>query len=214
MAGLAVLRKGLIGIVLPGMVFLGRAVVSHRLDWLVKALSLPGLFIFAIIALPWLFLVEHHYSGIINYFFVHHHFDLYLQTRFNNAHGAWFFPAVLLVGMLPWTVAPLIHWRSFLQASASPLRSLGFVWFAVVLIFCLRTIQTRRIHISIASRLLDQCWALVCDISTSIRNSNYRWDYLCGCGLHSSVRRSRRTDKSSQKVRAANCACPRYRLCR
>jgi 4-amino-4-deoxy-L-arabinose transferase-like glycosyltransferase len=134
-AGLAVLAKGLIGIVLPGMVFVGWAVVSRRLDWLVKALSLPGLLLFAIIALPWFILVERHYSGFINYFFVYHHFDRYLQSGFNNAHGVWFFPAVLLVGMLPWTVAPLFHWRSFLQASASSLRSLGFVWFAVILIF-------------------------------------------------------------------------------
>jgi len=50
-------------------------------------------------------------------------------------HGMWFFPAVLLVGMLPWTVAPLFHWRSVMQTSASSLRSLGFVWFGVVPIF-------------------------------------------------------------------------------
>ena len=118
-----------------GMVFVGWAVVSRRLDWVVKAVSLPGLLLFAVIALPWFFLVEHHYSGFINYFFVHHHFDRYPQSGFNNAHGMWFFPAVLLVGMLPWTVAPLFHWRSFLQASASSLRSLGFVWFGVVLVF-------------------------------------------------------------------------------
>ena len=134
-AGLAVLAKGLIGIVLPGMVFVGWAVVSRRFDWLVKALSLPGLLLFAIIAVPWFFLVERHYPGFISYFFVYHHFDRYLQSGFNNAHGVWFFPAVLLVGMLPWTIAPLLHWRSFLQAPASSLRSLGFVWFVVVLIF-------------------------------------------------------------------------------
>ena len=134
-AGLAVLAKGLIGIVLPGMVFVGWAAVSRRLDWLVKALSLTGLLLFASIALPWFFLVERHYSGFISYFFVYHHFDRYLQSGFNNAHGLWFFPAVLLVGMLPWTVAPLFHWRSVLQVSASSLRSLGLVWFVIVLIF-------------------------------------------------------------------------------
>jgi 4-amino-4-deoxy-L-arabinose transferase-like glycosyltransferase len=134
-AGLAVLAKGLIGIVLPGMVFVGWAVASRRLDWLVRALSLPGLLVFGIIALPWFYLVESHYAGFINYFFVHHHFDRYLQPGFNNAHGVWFFPAVLLGGMLPWTVAPLLNWRSFRQASASSLRSLGVVWFVVILIF-------------------------------------------------------------------------------
>ena len=52
-------------------------------------------------------------------------------------HGMWFFPAVLLVGMLPWTVAPLFHWRSVMQTSASSLRSLGFVWFVVLIFFSL-----------------------------------------------------------------------------
>jgi 4-amino-4-deoxy-L-arabinose transferase-like glycosyltransferase len=134
-AGLAVLAKGLIGILLPGMVFVAWAVASRRLDWLVKAFSLPGLLLFGIIVLPWFILVERRYPGFINYFFVYHHLDRYLQSGFNNAHGPWFFPAVLFVGLLPWTVAPLLHWRPFLRVPASSLRRLGFVWFVVVLVF-------------------------------------------------------------------------------
>jgi 4-amino-4-deoxy-L-arabinose transferase-like glycosyltransferase len=136
-AALAVLAKGLIGVALPGLVFVIWALASRRPDWLLEAISPLGLLAFAIIVLPWFVAVEQEFPGFIQYFFGHHHFQRYVDTGFNNARGIWFYPVVLLVCMLPWTVAPLMHWRTALKAPAErgSLRLLGLIWFAVVLVF-------------------------------------------------------------------------------
>lgn len=136
-AGLAVLAKGLIGVVLPGMVFVAWSIFARRPDWIARAVSPIGIPIFFIIVIPWFLAVEQKFPGFLRYFLVYHHFERFLAPGFNNAQGPWFYPAVLLVGMLPWTVAPLLHWRSSFKspASSAGLRALGIIWFAVVVVF-------------------------------------------------------------------------------
>jgi hypothetical protein len=81
--------------------------------------------------------VEQEFAGFVRYFLAYHHFERFLGTGYNNPQGLWFYPVVLLVGMLPWTVPPLVHWRSTIAVPTrgSPFRMLGLVWFATILVF-------------------------------------------------------------------------------
>jgi hypothetical protein len=87
--------------------------------------------------LPWFIAVEHQFPGFTWYFITYHHFQRFAGTGFNNPEGLWFYPAVLFIGMLPWSVAVLTSWRSSLAQSIrqDPMRLLGPVWFTVVLVF-------------------------------------------------------------------------------
>lgn len=98
---LAVLSKGLIGIVLPGLVVLPWLIVQRRWRAVAQTLHPAGLAAFAVIALPWMLLMQQRYPGFFDYFIIEQHFHRYTEARFNNAQPMWFFLAVLPLATLP-----------------------------------------------------------------------------------------------------------------
>ena len=100
-AAAGVLAKGLIGIALPGVVILTWLAVTQRLHLLVRLFFLPGILVFLGITLPWFLLMEQHYHGFLNYFFIHHHFQRFTGTDFNNQQPFWFYVPALLLLTLP-----------------------------------------------------------------------------------------------------------------
>jgi 4-amino-4-deoxy-L-arabinose transferase-like glycosyltransferase len=109
-AALATLTKGLIGIVIPGMV-LGAWMLATR-DWrdwrdwrLIRlALSPAGIALFLAIAVPWHLLVSRANPEFAWFYFVHEHFLRYTTKVHKRYEPIWFFVPILLAGMLPWTV--------------------------------------------------------------------------------------------------------------
>lgn len=137
--GLGVLSKGLMGLALPaGIVFLHLA-FTRRLSAL-KQLRIPtGLLLIAIMTLPWFWGVAHENPGFWHYYFVVQQFERYLTADFNGHHGLWFYPAVILVGILPWTGyflgAFFSESRNILQKKAPPLITFLWTWVWFILIF-------------------------------------------------------------------------------
>jgi 4-amino-4-deoxy-L-arabinose transferase-like glycosyltransferase len=136
-AALGVLAKGLIGIVIPGLVFTLWALVTRRPRALLDAIQLRGLLLLALIAAPWFVLVEQRLPGFLHYFFVHNHFERYAESSFNNPRPLWYYPAVLFGGTLPWILALVAAVRAARTGSAQPswLPLLGLVWAVAVLVF-------------------------------------------------------------------------------
>ncbi|MFG6489925.1 glycosyltransferase family 39 protein [Roseateles sp. BYS78W] len=99
--GFALLSKGLIGVVLPGLVVLPWLVVQRRWADIRFALHPLALGVFAAIALPWMLAMQQRFPGFFDYFIVEQHFRRYTEARFNNAQPWWFFLAVLPLGTLP-----------------------------------------------------------------------------------------------------------------
>ena len=93
--GLALLSKGLIGVVLPGLVVLPWLLLKRRWADLRLALHPLGLAVFAAVALPWMLAMQQRYPGFFDYFIVEQHFHRYTEARFNNAQPWWFFLVVL-----------------------------------------------------------------------------------------------------------------------
>lgn len=113
---LAVLSKGLVGVVLPGIVLLAYLVIER--DWkLLGRLSLiRGGLVFLVIVLPWFVVVQLRNPEFFQFFFLREHFARFALNEHHRT-GAWYyFIAVLLVGSLPWTFgylnAFLNSWRS------------------------------------------------------------------------------------------------------
>jgi 4-amino-4-deoxy-L-arabinose transferase-like glycosyltransferase len=99
---LGVLSKGLIGLLLPGLVlFLW---IAYTWQWR-KILALPwvsGLLLFAVVTLPWFVLAAREHPDMLAYMFGKHQFGRYTATTFNNARPWWFYGVAVTVLLFPW----------------------------------------------------------------------------------------------------------------
>lgn len=103
LCALAMLAKGLIGIVLPALV-IGPWLLAQRRWRQVLALLHPlGLLGFALVGLPWFVAMQWRYPGFFDYFVIEQHFRRFAQTNFNNVHGVWFFLVAMPLLTLPWS---------------------------------------------------------------------------------------------------------------
>jgi 4-amino-4-deoxy-L-arabinose transferase-like glycosyltransferase len=102
--GLAVLSKGLIGLVLPALVIGPWLLVQRRWRDVLWLLHPLGLVVFAAVALPWMLLMQQRYAGFFDYFIIEQHFRRYATSGFNNQQGPWFYFAVLPFLTLPWAL--------------------------------------------------------------------------------------------------------------
>ena len=102
---LAILSKGLIGVLLPGAVLVLYTLIQR--DWaLWKRLYIgSGLLVFAAVVLPWFILVQIRNPEFFDFFFVVQQFRRYLTPEQNRPGPFYYFVPVLLLGFLPWLAA-------------------------------------------------------------------------------------------------------------
>jgi 4-amino-4-deoxy-L-arabinose transferase-like glycosyltransferase len=99
---LAVLTKGLVGILLPGLIIFCWVLLIN--DWrLLTKIYLPsGMAIFLVIAVPWHVMVARSNPEFTYFYFVHEHFLRYLTKIHSRYEPPWFFIPVLIFGLFPW----------------------------------------------------------------------------------------------------------------
>ncbi|MET0731578.1 MAG: glycosyltransferase family 39 protein, partial [Casimicrobiaceae bacterium] len=99
---LAVLSKGLVGLVIPAATIFLHCLV-HR-DWrLLRRLEWGrGLAVFLLIAAPWFILVSRENPEFARFFFIHEHFERFLMPGHRRVEPWWYFPVLVFVGLLPW----------------------------------------------------------------------------------------------------------------
>ena len=137
---LAFLSKGLVGILIPGAVAL--LYILLRRDWglMLRAKPWWTLSALAVLAAPWVVLVEQRNPGFAQFFFIHEHFTRFLTKVHQRYQPPWFFIPVLLLGFMPWT--PLLpalvrgSWRDARSGNATSTLLViwvlfGFVFFSV-----------------------------------------------------------------------------------
>ena len=136
---LAVLTKGLIGVLIPGatLVLYG---LWQRDREIFKRLNIRwGLPLFAMIAVPWFILAARANPEFLRFFFIREHFQRFLTPIEQRSEPWWFFIAVLTVGVLPWLPEALralaLHWReSVPRGRFDPARVL-WIWCVFVMVF-------------------------------------------------------------------------------
>jgi len=104
LAALAVLAKGLIGIVLPMLVVGPWLLAQRRWRCVARLLHPAGLALFAALALPWMLAMQARFPGFFDYFIVEQHFRRFASATFNNVHPVWFYALVLPALTLPWAL--------------------------------------------------------------------------------------------------------------
>lgn len=101
--GLAVLTKGLIGIVLPAGIIFWYLLLDRRWELLAKIPWVSGLLLFLLITVPWFALVSIINPEFPHFFFIHEHFQRYTTEVHSRSQPFWFFLPILLLTMLPWS---------------------------------------------------------------------------------------------------------------
>jgi 4-amino-4-deoxy-L-arabinose transferase-like glycosyltransferase len=135
---LAVLSKGLIGVVLPAAVLFIWLIIEQRFKAVLTLLWLPGIAAFFAIAAPWFVAMQYQFPGFYDYFFIYHHFQRFAATGFNNAQPFYFYPVVITVLALP---SSLILLRLFKRSAwGRTVQPKGFgplmwVWLLLVVVF-------------------------------------------------------------------------------
>ncbi|MCR4337457.1 MAG: hypothetical protein NUV91_06600, partial [Candidatus Omnitrophica bacterium] len=103
-AALAVLTKGLLGIVFPSVsvvLFLG---IKKDLKYFFNKNFLKGLLIFLVLALPWyLYMINTFGNAFISEFFQNDHIRRITAAEHPSNDKWYFYPATMLLGTFPWS---------------------------------------------------------------------------------------------------------------
>lgn len=111
---LAVLTKGLAGIVLPAGTIGLWLFFTGKWRALKPLYLIPCLLIFAVIVLPWHIFVAQKNPEFFNFYFIHEHFTRYLTTVHRRFQPFWFFVPTFLIGFLPWSLFLPKAFKSFI----------------------------------------------------------------------------------------------------
>ena len=134
---LAVLSKGLIGIVLPAATV--ALYVLVRRDWaLLRRLEIVrGTALFLVLTAPWFVVVSMRNPEFAHFFFVQEHFQRFTTTIHHRVHPAWYFIPVLAGGVVPFLFVIAAAWWAALRRPGpgfSPSLFLA-LWALVVFVF-------------------------------------------------------------------------------
>jgi 4-amino-4-deoxy-L-arabinose transferase-like glycosyltransferase len=144
--GLAVLAKGPVGVVLPGLTVLAFLLYQGQLKTVLKEMHVVwGSLWFLAIAVPWYILViQANGQAYIDSFFGYHNFQRF--TSVVNGHSApgYFYFIVVLLGFFPWSIylpnamARLRFWRRRRwqqQPRSQQLGLFALTWFVAIFAF-------------------------------------------------------------------------------
>lgn len=97
------LIKGLVGLIIPGMVCFFYLLLSRRWFVLGRLYLLPGVIGYLALVVPWYLWAESRNPGYLRYYFWEEHFVRYLTDEFNRSKDWYYFSGVLALGFAPWT---------------------------------------------------------------------------------------------------------------
>jgi 4-amino-4-deoxy-L-arabinose transferase-like glycosyltransferase len=133
--GAATLIKGLIGVVLPGMIFFVYLLLTHRWSSLRRIYLIPGALIFLAIVLPWYLQADARNVGYLRYFIWDEHFGRFTSENFDRAEPWYYFILVGLVGFFPWTLLLPFVVREYLKKSLDDKSLFLMLWVCLPFVF-------------------------------------------------------------------------------
>lgn len=136
-AASAFLTKGLIGILIPGMILLPWLLYTRQYKRIPAFFNPFALLFLAVLTLPWLYQMQQIYPDFLHYFFIDQQFNRFHSNQFNNKQSWFFYLVILLVSLLPWLLT--LRWtglRTMLQQQRlNPVGQLLIWWLVSVVIF-------------------------------------------------------------------------------
>lgn len=197
--GLAVLSKGLIGVLLPGAVLVLYTLLFR--DWrLWTRLYLgSGLLILLAISVPWFVLVQLHNPEFFHFFFIYQQFTRFLTSELHRPGPWWYFVPIVLLGIVPWLgglFAGLVHGlrqpalrsSTFAPAQARTLHAHAVLLIWAVFIFLFFSVSKSKLP-SYILPIFPALALLIGDQLDKARNRALRWQFavLALLGLAAAV---------------------------
>jgi 4-amino-4-deoxy-L-arabinose transferase-like glycosyltransferase len=101
---MAVMTKGLIGIIFPFLVLFLWCAIVGRWKYL-KKITLSGATLLAVVlSIPWFILMERTHPGFSKYFFYQEHVLRYATNYAQRPGSFFYFPLVFIAGIFPWLI--------------------------------------------------------------------------------------------------------------
>ncbi len=162
-AALAVLAKGPVGIIIELLAIVAFLLVTGERAALRSFLVHPWWLAFLAIAAPWYVYATLTYGrAFTGEFFIHDNWDRILRAEHTNFDNQYFYPAVIVVGMFPWT--PLLALLGAGWKKHRPLVTFLGMWLlAVYVIFAIA-------HSKLASYILPLFPALAVVLALSLES--------------------------------------------
>lgn len=138
-AALAVLTKGLIGLLFPLMIIGSWLLLLNQWYRLKKIPLLTSFVIFFLIAAPWHLIVGHRHPEFYFFYFVEQHFMRYTTKNIGHYQPVWFFIPYFLIGFFPWSVfLPQTLKKIFAEKKISPYFTINMfflLWAILIFLF-------------------------------------------------------------------------------
>jgi 4-amino-4-deoxy-L-arabinose transferase-like glycosyltransferase len=104
-AALAVLSKGLVSVVLPGITLLMYVLIRRNGAILRRINFVFGVALFGLITMPWFVAVQLRNPEFFHFFFIHEHIERFSAAGHHRPGAWWYYIPIIVVGLLPWTPA-------------------------------------------------------------------------------------------------------------
>lgn len=133
----AFLSKGLIGVLIPGMILLPWLLYTKQWKKIPSLLNPFAILLFILLVSPWLYAVQLKYPQFLHYFFIDQQFSRFSSKEFNNKQPWFFYLLILFVSCLPWIFASRFQSVKtvFQNYKQSTLLALLIWWFISVTVF-------------------------------------------------------------------------------
>ncbi|MFH1440616.1 MAG: glycosyltransferase family 39 protein [Candidatus Omnitrophota bacterium] len=135
-AGAAVLTKGPLGVVIPGLVVILFLVLRKDLKYLFSKYLVWAIAVFLLVSLPWYILMVKKYGqSFTQEFFYNDHLRRFLEAEHYNNDTWYFYPLSMVLGMFPWVlyvIAGLFYLVKKFADNEDSVYDLLLLWIGVV----------------------------------------------------------------------------------
>ncbi len=135
-AGLAVLTKGPVGLVLPGLIIFFYIIATRQWHLIKRLFLIPGLTVFLIVAAPWYFLMyQVHGKDFIDTFLGLHNYLRATVSEHPQDNVFYYYLVLFPVSLLPWTGVFLASLAKVWRKAHLPHWAYLMSWLAVIIVF-------------------------------------------------------------------------------
>jgi 4-amino-4-deoxy-L-arabinose transferase-like glycosyltransferase len=120
--GLATLAKGPVAPFLALIIITAFAILRREWSILRRSFWWPGMLLYFAMVLPWFIAVQHQNPTFFREFFLEHNLERFATSRYQHVQPFWYYLAVVLLAMMPWTVVAIRALIDGIQTSVAEWR--------------------------------------------------------------------------------------------
>ncbi len=120
--GLATLAKGPVAPFLAILIISAFAFLRREWKILLRSLWWPGVVLYFAMVLPWFIAVQHDNPTFFREFFFEHNLERFATDRYQHYQPFWYYLAVMVVALMPWTVVAVRALIDGIQTSVAEWR--------------------------------------------------------------------------------------------